>query len=171
MGIVLNQTGLESVGIPCLLQEYANHNGILFKVYVLGQDIFVFSRPSLPNLPTEPSDLETLKSFVEFDSQRPYPDLAHFGLTQSSASPHAVTKLTALEVTPVVDALKSAFGLQLFGFDILISEDSKLLVVDVNYFPSFKEVSNFPSLLAKFLVQRAVQTRKAANPSMQQKNC
>jgi inositol-1,3,4-trisphosphate 5/6-kinase/inositol-tetrakisphosphate 1-kinase len=170
MGIVFNQTGLESVGIPCLLQEYENHNGVLFKVYVLGQDIFVFSRPSLPNLPTEPSDLETLKSFVEFDSQRPYPDLAHFGLTQSSASPHAVTALTALEVTPVVDALKSAFGLQLFGFDILVSEDSKLLVVDVNYFPSFKEVSNFPSLLAKFLVQRAVQTRKAANPSMQQKN-
>ena len=76
-------------------------------------------------------------------------------LTKRTKSLH----LSAGEVAPIVDALKHAFGLELFGFDILVS-DNRLLVVDVNYFPSFKEVSNFPSLLAKFLVQRAVLQRK-----------
>ena len=35
----------------------------------------------------------------------------------------------------------------------------KLLVVDVNYFPSYKEMSNFPSLLAQYLTEKAVQGR------------
>mmetsp|Transcript_2030 Transcript_2030/g.3197 ORF Transcript_2030/g.3197 Transcript_2030/m.3197 type:complete len:604 (-) Transcript_2030:126-1937(-) len=189
MGIVLTPQGLARVNTPCLLQEYANHDGTLYKVYVLGDDTFVFCRPSLPNLPVyhdDDDDDDQLEqepySYVEFDSQRPYPKLAEFGLEDNStttppncdtSSSQPSTMMTVTEVTPIVQALKRAFGLELFGFDILVSsattttatddeeeQQRKLLVVDVNYFPSFKEVSNFPSLLAKFLVQRAVQTRK-----------
>ena len=58
-----------------------------------------------------------------------------------------------------MDALKDAFGLQLFGFDILIAVDDTMLVVDVNYFPSYKEVPNFPALLAKYLTDRAMERR------------
>jgi inositol-1,3,4-trisphosphate 5/6-kinase/inositol-tetrakisphosphate 1-kinase len=85
--------------------------------------------------------------------------------------------VTDEEVQPPVDTLKEAFGLELFGFDILITspqpnkvgEDSddrmeypmkQMLVVDVNYFPSYKEVSNFPSLLAQHLTQRAIDSRR-----------
>ena len=71
----------------------------------------------------------------------------------------------------------------MFGFDILIAsnsdapptvegdgdqDDSKkrqMLVVDVNYFPSYKEVSNFPSLLAQYLTQRAVDSRRRQPPN------
>lgn len=162
MGIVLNPKGLPHVNTPCLLQEYANHDGTLYKVYVLGDDIHVFCRPSLPNLPSNDRLDELEQAYVEFDSQRPYPKLADFGLDSPVDTPSGMSPslMTATEVAPIVQALKRAFGLELFGFDILVSSSSELLVVDVNYFPSFKEVSNFPSLLAKFLVQRAVQTRK-----------
>jgi Inositol 1,3,4-trisphosphate 5/6-kinase ATP-grasp domain len=90
------------------------------------------------------------------------------------ASPASIP-VTALEVQPVVDALKRAFGLELFGFDILITSASpppqstssqvgglerrRMLVVDVNYFPSYKEVDNFPALLAKYLTDRALSRR------------
>jgi len=160
MGIVLNQRGLSKVQMPCILQEYANHNGTLYKVYVLGDDTHVFSRPSLPNLPSTVNELCSLIPYVEFDSQRPYPGLSDFGLKMPlMLKQYEVHQLTKLEIAPVVVAMKRAFGLELFGFDIIVSKN-KLLVVDVNYFPSFKEVSNFPSLLAKFLVQLAVQRRK-----------
>lgn len=68
-------------------------------------------------------------------------------------------QVTAEEIRPVVDVLKRAFGLELFGFDILVTFQGELLVVDVNYFPSYKEVSNFPSLLANYLTQRAIDGR------------
>jgi inositol-1,3,4-trisphosphate 5/6-kinase/inositol-tetrakisphosphate 1-kinase len=32
-------------------------------------------------------------------------------------------------------------------------------VVDVNYFPGYKEVPRFPALLAQYLTQKAVESR------------
>ena len=89
---------------------------------------------------------------------------------------HTKVAVTADEVQPIVDKLKKAFGLELFGFDILIASNNtpapavgnacdnhsrkRMYVVDVNYFPSYKEVSDFPSLLAQYLTQRAVDSRR-----------
>ena len=226
-----------------VLQEYVNHDAVLYKVYVLGDIVKVYQRPSLPNLPKvniQPQKRENVKSkatppddvscssrtrgtFVEFDSQRPYPRLQDFGIRDTgnkvthSAQPLPTTNsiataakkqisssttatndavVTDMEVRPIVYALKRAFGLELFGFDILVTHDNidstmmngasdeeeicrekrdtgsdlrrqphqgqRMLVVDVNYFPSYKEVPNFPSLLAHYLTQRVLQSREEA---------
>jgi Inositol 1,3,4-trisphosphate 5/6-kinase ATP-grasp domain len=79
----------------------------------------------------------------------------------SPPRPARSVNVTVEEVRPIVDVLKRAFGLELFGFDILMgSEDREWLVVDVNYFPSYKEVPNFPSLLAQYLTQRVLEQRR-----------
>ena len=76
--------------------------------------------------------------------------------------------VTKEEIEPVTNILRAAFGLDLFGFDVLVKHDqsdnlnvSEILVVDVNYFPGYKEVPNFPTLLAQYLTQKAVETRMA----------
>ena len=185
MAVVLKQEGLQQVTTPCLGQAYVNHNAWLYKVYVLGEFCSVHKRRSLPNLPTT-ATATTTKSFVAFDSQRPYPRLRDFGYNVDSATNTTATTVpggntflsdgnnnnnssthhsnhttvTAEEVQPVVQALKQAFGIELFGFDILVSaDDDALLVVDVNYFPSYKEVPNFAALLAKFLTDKALEGR------------
>jgi inositol-1,3,4-trisphosphate 5/6-kinase/inositol-tetrakisphosphate 1-kinase len=209
MAVVMDYHGLQTVledKVPCLCQEYTNHDASLFKVYVLGEHVSVHKRRSLPNIPR---NQKSTRSFVEFDSQRPYPRLSDFGFSSDSqifveeeiarkrrrshnktsfspnATPSTVTSYCAIttdEVMPIVAALKEAFGLELFGFDILVacddedetrnhdnqgtSRDSidahkRMLVVDVNYFPSYKEVPNFPWLLAKYLTDRALENRRA----------
>merc|ERR1712157_50243 len=132
---------------PVLLQQYTNHDSILHKVYVLGEKIWVFPRPSLPNIP---NSIHANHSYVEFDSQeQPYPDFANY--FPSVCSKKTPTDITANEIMPVVTSLRQAFGLDLFGFDVLVSsETNELVVVDVNYFPSYKEVHNFPKHLARF---------------------
>jgi inositol-1,3,4-trisphosphate 5/6-kinase / inositol-tetrakisphosphate 1-kinase len=51
--------------------------------------------------------------------------------------------------------------LSLFGFDAIVPADgedsSVILVIDVNYFPSYKEVPDFPSRLKKYLWRLAFQ--------------
>ena len=185
-----------------LIQQYENHNATLYKVYVMGEYVHVYHRPSLPDLPIFDSNITSSIDLLEFDSQRPYPRLQDFGFASSSsssqeqrASPSSPTgaegaltttsstkiDVTPDEVRPVVEALKQAFGLELFGFDILISSSTpdhyetideekdqdkrakskqQWLVVDVNYFPSYKEVPNFPSLLAQYLTNRVLQQRR-----------
>lgn len=222
MTVLLNESSLEHIDTSsCLLQEYANHNAVLYKVYVLGKNVHVYQRPSLPNLPPLGDDDASKErvnlngqqyspSYVDFDSQRPYPRLSAFGVTEgkysskqvppapflsslnkswplSSPATSSRVAVTAEEVQPIVDTLKKAFGLELFGFDILITSSAdddtiaaddeqetddqpmddkqelrkrQMLVVDVNYFPSYKELSNFPALLAQYLTQRAVDSRR-----------
>jgi len=259
MGIVLARDGLQRLKTPCLLQEFANHGQKLFKVYVLGDSVWVYSRESLPNLPgrevfeqsreglcnssTSTATQSPLlqkrprtesyveferpagsRCYVEFNSQRPYPKLSDFGIGQegesscrdytqhllpqrkrerldSSAMLESMTSednngspprldercdsdlakfVTKEEIEPVTKALRDAFGLELFGFDVLVKHNSiksrsnndttpdsidgkEILVVDVNYFPGYKEVPNFPSLLAQYLTQKAVESRVRNN--------
>jgi len=266
MGIVLARDGLQRLKTPCLLQEFANHGEKLFKVYVLGESVWVFSRESLPNLPMgekcdvssmedvqsgeeeggsggqrRPASSQTRESYVEFErpagsncyvefnSQRPYPKLSDFGIlsnttnddkslvseqdrskrhgtlirkrqrrdatsleschddddgpiaqqldagssTIQSDSDDLARFVTNEELEPVTNAIRDAFGLKLFGFDVIVKHDlnnpvfgggggnegREILVVDVNYFPGYKEVPNFPSLLAQYLTQKAVESR------------
>ena len=184
MGILLGRHGLDKVlnSGPSLLQEYSNHDGLLFKVYVLGDKVWVFQRPSLPNLPMGEIQEGEGRGFVEFDSQRPYPSLDDFGISadaegtcssKAAAPDHTCSSsdssskmdhgVTVAEIRPIADTIRKAFGLELFGFDILVARTEgnrkEMLVVDVNYFPSYKEVTNFSKMLAQYLAQCGIEGR------------
>lgn len=184
--MVGNEEGLGLVSGPVVLQEYCNHDAVLFKVYVLGQSIKVFTRPSLPNLGPNARN-------IAFDSQRPYPSGRDFGneeedeeeeacknacglkagLVQngraegaSSDGPNAAKcTLHGKAVVPAVSEerirlaamqLSEAFRLEIFGFDVIVDKATgDLVVVDVNYFPSFKEMTDFPARLRGFLRRKA----------------
>ena len=164
MLIALHESALSKLPPKSIVQEFVNHDATLYKVYVLGDLVNVYKRHSLPNLPSDLS--EVTKDMVEFDSQRPYPKLKDFGIDIAETSDCNLCRntdfaVTEEEITPVVEVLKEAFGLELFGFDILMGSDrGECFVVDVNYFPSYKEVSNFPSLLARYLTQRVLDQRR-----------
>jgi inositol-1,3,4-trisphosphate 5/6-kinase/inositol-tetrakisphosphate 1-kinase len=167
MLVALQESAFVELPPKSIVQEFVNHDATLYKVYVLGDFVSVYERHSLPNLPDDLSTAST--DLVKFDSQRPYPKLQDFGLDKedsnkaTSDADDAVvrTPVAVDEVKPIVGALKDAFGLELFGFDILRrSQDTEWLVVDVNYFPSYKEVPNFPSLLARYLSRRVLEKRR-----------
>lgn len=179
MTIVIQDTDSAMMKIPqkSLVQQYVNHDSTLYKVYVMGKHFHVYKRASLPNLPSKIAEVST-KDLLEFDSQHPYPRLKDFGVKdcevdndesdnnneqQHQQQLQQPPLVSPEEVRPIVDALKQAFGLELFGFDILISaerQQQEWLVVDVNYFPSYKEVPNFPTQLAHYLTQRVLQQRR-----------
>jgi inositol-1,3,4-trisphosphate 5/6-kinase/inositol-tetrakisphosphate 1-kinase len=63
MAVLMDASALPSIveKTPCLCQEYANHDSLLYKVYVLGDHVSVHKRRSLPNLPV---DVKSSKSSV-----------------------------------------------------------------------------------------------------------
>ena len=213
MGILLGPKGISKIQhTPCLIQEYANHDEKLYKVYVLGNKVWVFPRPSLPNLPMG-DELKKMidegqldEQYIDFDSQRPYPKLSDFGIKDKVEDDHRSNKkngpqqqqqqqqqqqepqdlqpidktistssVTSEEIRPIADCIRNAFGLELFGFDIIVTttsllsnntniathqkEKKAMYVVDVNYFPSYKEVTNFSQLLAQYLAQCGIEGR------------
>ncbi|EPY81544.1 inositol 1,3,4-triphosphate 5/6 kinase [Camelus ferus] len=49
MAIVFNQEGLNAIQPPCVIQNFINHNAVLYKVFVVGESYTVVQRPSLKN--------------------------------------------------------------------------------------------------------------------------
>lgn len=207
---------------PCVLQQYYDHGGSFFKVYVIDEDVMTFRRSSLPDLAEIRRTFGGLRSVV-FDSRFSYPTPLDFTPVTTStlcalnidsipSTPPvpstAVTTVVAdrsvelwkvhgrgdsdsfngvsriegfnggnssthsnrsrlledscsmmLEDRMISQALRQSaqlirdeFGLTLFGFDVLVlATNARPIVVDVNYFPSYKEVDDFPARLRAYL--------------------
>lgn len=190
MTVAVDENGLALASMPCVVQEYTNHGGLLHKVYMLGDDVMVYHRKSLPDLPRD-----AVQSLC-FDSQQTYPTLEDFmttrradstdktskddkrtrsaehalpdGIDQQAESGEAEGSPTKATVTPrdsrtlpmevymtAAAIMRQAFGLSLLGFDIIVCQDTgDIVVIDVNYFPSYKEVEDFPSRLKRFILQK-----------------
>ena len=56
----------------------------------------------------------------------------------------------------IAERIREEFGVSLFGFDVVVgSGDGEVRVVDVNYFPSYKEMlGEVPGLLREFLEEK-----------------
>lgn len=140
---------------------------------MLGDYINVAERCSLPNLKAGAAQ-------VHFNTQKQYPTAEDFhhpsaapatgpvAPVSSSASAASSEFNQAGAVAPVQsqseifaavraigERIREALGLTLFGFDVIVSDATQeLFVIDVNYFPSYKELDDFSSALRKHIKQR-----------------
>jgi hypothetical protein len=127
---------------------FVPHFGIVFKVYSLG-DHTVFRCAGSLVLHGEEAQA--------FDSQKPLPTT----LQNQEFSADAAQGLqpNAEELEQISRALQSASGVHLIGFDLLRREtDKKLVLVDFNYFPCFRNIDDIPGKLAAFIRKRAGRT-------------
>jgi inositol-1,3,4-trisphosphate 5/6-kinase / inositol-tetrakisphosphate 1-kinase len=114
-----------------ILQSYIHHN-MVHKVYVLNDEIFLEDRITVQS--------STSTNIFLFDSQK---------LKQQNKETEIVEMKRIEEITKI---LKKEFHLSLFGFDILIEKETNdYYIVDINYFPGYKNVENFDEKLLKYL--------------------
>ena len=126
---------MEELQDELIMQQFIPHDGKLFKVFGVGDDLFVFIRPSIS---------ETSPPEGVFDSQKYFKNLE---AVQAKADAVDVELLTVIGRN-----IGQETQLKLFGFDAVKDEHGCFVVVDVNYFPSFAEVVDFPRLLESLLL-------------------
>ncbi|CAN0920831.1 Inositol 1,3,4-trisphosphate 5/6-kinase 4 [Linum grandiflorum] len=129
-----------SVPLPAVAQEYVNHSSTLLKVYVIGKKVFYAVKRSVPN-----ADILTKMAEKNgngpllFDSLKSLPISPDNGDSCRSNLDHFDIEL----VTEAAHWLTRKLDLTVFGFDVVVEEVSnEHVIVDVNYFPSFKEVGD-----------------------------
>ncbi|CAO3587067.1 unnamed protein product [Absidia cylindrospora] len=148
---------------PIIVQHFIQHDGVIIKVYVARGQIHVSTRPSFINV-TEDT------AIIEFDSQllpKQFDDsTASQELGSSTQSlPQAVLSSDATHIQAqkealidydrlqqIADTLHGQLGLTFYGFDVLLeSVTNNYYVVDVNYFPGFKNFPQFQSVFVNIL--------------------
>lgn len=143
-----------------LFQQYYDHNEQLFKVYFIDNEVMIFLRDSLPNLDANLVSNQNTKS-VLFDSSVRYPRLSDFitndtneqnDLKKNDNCVRDIIERHRNEFTEAANLIAERFQLRLFGFDAISPTNSeKIYIIDVNYFPSYKEVKDFPWRLRNML--------------------
>lgn len=152
MALLYNRRGLLKQKPPVVLQEFVNHGGVIFKIYVVGDLVRCVKRKSLPDICEE--KLELLDGSVSFSQisnlsapedleEKIYYENAH--LEEAEMPPMSF-------ITEIGRGLRKAMGLHLFNFDMI--RDSKMgnryLVIDINYFPGYAKMPGYETVLADF---------------------
>eukprot|EP01059_Diplonema_ambulator_P035577 TRINITY_DN841_c0_g5_i1.p1 TRINITY_DN841_c0_g5~~TRINITY_DN841_c0_g5_i1.p1 ORF type:complete len:726 (+),score=249.28 TRINITY_DN841_c0_g5_i1:38-2179(+) len=167
MGVVFNKDGLDrfmekSQSEQFTLEQYIPHSGIVFKIYVIGKHTYVAGRPSLPDLCACPRSLQAISKEIQGEfTTYPTSDACNGYLTFYSnlitnregkvsclsLYDHTMSELSDLEYLTVKlmqEAIQSEWGIDLFGFDVLVDKNTKKhYVVDVNVLPGYKGVDKF----------------------------
>lgn len=133
MLIVFNEKNLKDCKPPSVAQSFINHNGVLYKIFIVGDEIHVCERPSLKNFQANDE-----QDTIFFDSTLISKVGGRNSLTVLDAEDQEKEKVVPdLEVLKqVAQDLRTAFDLDLFGVDIVIENTTgKYAVIDVNSFP------------------------------------
>ncbi|KAM5557969.1 inositol-tetrakisphosphate 1-kinase 1 [Rosa sericea] len=153
MSMVFSGEGLKKVETPILLQEFVNHGGTIFKVYVIGDYTECVKRRSLPDISDE--QRTKLAGVVVPFSQISNEEVNIEGVEMPP--PGFVEELAK----GICDGLKLNF----FNFDVIRDSNDKhsYYVIDINYFPGYAKLHNFEHLLTDFFL--AVLSNKSKSQS------
>ncbi|KAI3900002.1 hypothetical protein MKW98_000902 [Papaver atlanticum] len=154
MALVYNRDGLDKLKPPIVLQEFVNHGGVIFKVYVVGDYVKCVKRKSLPDISEEQlvgNSEEGTMSFSQISNMT----------TQNRADGKNYYEIMHIEdvvmppdslITDIARGLRQAMRLHLFNFDVI--RDSKIgdhyLVIDINYFPGYAKMPCYEPVLTDF---------------------
>ncbi|CAN6238097.1 unnamed protein product [Urochloa humidicola] len=131
---------------PVVLQEFVNHGGVLFKVYVVGDHATCVARSSQPDV-TE----ERLRDPAG-DAAAPFANI-------SLLPPPAAAEMPPQEfVSRVAGELRRALGLHLINFDLIRGRDAegnaKYFILDINYCPGYSKMPGFEPVLLEFFLEK-----------------
>ncbi|KAL3514331.1 hypothetical protein ACH5RR_027048 [Cinchona calisaya] len=148
LSLAYDQYSLKKLEPPLVLQEFINHGGVLFKVYIVGEAIKVVRRFSLPDV----SKRELSKNAGVFR----FPRVSCAAATADEAD--LDPSIAELPPRPLLERLarelRRRLGLRLFNLDIIREHGSrdKYYVIDINYFPGYGKMPEYEHIFTDFIL-------------------
>ncbi|CAN6311762.1 unnamed protein product [Urochloa humidicola] len=150
MSLVYHREGLAKLRPPLVLQEFVNHGGVIFKVYVVGGHVTCVKRRSLPDV--SPGDDASAQGSVSFSQVSNLPNERTAEEYYGEKSLEDAVMPPAAFVNQIAAGLRRALGLQLFNFDMIrdVRAGDRYLVIDINYFPGYAKMPGYETVLTDF---------------------
>ncbi|CAO2813578.1 unnamed protein product [Amaranthus hypochondriacus] len=145
--LAYDNVSLSKLEPPLVLQEFVNHGGVMFKVYVVGDAIKVRRRFSLPDVcKRELSKYAGVFQFPRVSCAAACADEAELDPGVAELPPRPLLER-------LVEELRRRMGLQLFNIDIIREHGTRDLfyVIDINYFPGYGKMPGYEHIFTDFL--------------------
>ncbi|XP_066934729.1 inositol-tetrakisphosphate 1-kinase-like [Clytia hemisphaerica] len=143
--IIFSMEQLRDITYPCLLQEFCNHSGVLYKMFVIGDQISVFERPSVKNIEC----VNNKQNSLTFDTRQISKIGNNFNPELHERDPRTRTwhsyeedplLLDNVVLRAIHNKISNYADLKLYGVDILKDLQGDYAVVDLNHFPGYTGV-------------------------------
>ncbi|CAN1185224.1 Inositol-tetrakisphosphate 1-kinase 3 [Linum perenne] len=148
LSLAYDQYSLRKLEPPLVLQEFINHGGVLFKVYIVGEAIKVVRRFSLPDVcERELANSAGVCRFPRVSCAAASADEADLDPVIAELPPRPLLEKLGKE-------LRRRLGLRLFNLDIIREHGSRdqFYVIDINYFPGYGKVPEYEHIFTDFLL-------------------
>lgn len=148
LSLAYDQYSLQKLEPPIVLQEFVNHGGVLFKVYIVGEAIKVVRRFSLPDVTKrELSKTAGVFRFPRVSCAAASADDADLDPSIGELPPRPLLERLAKE-------LRRRLGLRLFNLDIIREHGTRdrFYVIDINYFPGYGKMPEYEHIFTDFLL-------------------
>ncbi|KAL4595724.1 hypothetical protein ACB092_12G111700 [Castanea dentata] len=166
MFFVFNENGLKKLKLkkPIMMQEFVNHSGVIFKVYVVGDHVKCVKRSSLSDIYKE-----TLNSVAEDEGFLLFSKISNLVEKNDEAEGGSSNEVEGycygaekLVEEAKMPPLEFAMGLKLFNFDLIRNsrDGNKYFVIDINYFPGYVNMLEYESIFVDFFYDVVQEKRK-----------
>ncbi|KAG9440003.1 hypothetical protein H6P81_020168 [Aristolochia fimbriata] len=148
LSLAFDQLSLSKLEPPLVLQEFVNHGGVLFKVYIVGEAIKVVRRFSLPDVnKCQVLDNAGVFRFPRVSCASASADDADLDPCVAELPPRPLLERLARE-------LRRRLGLRLFNMDIIreLGTRDRFYVIDINYFPGYGKMPEYEHIFTDFLL-------------------
>ncbi|GLT65217.1 hypothetical protein SLA2020_376610 [Shorea laevis] len=148
LSLAYDQYSLRKLEPPLVLQEFVNHGGVLFKVYIVGETIKVVRRFSLPDV----TKRELSKNAGVF--QFPRVSCAAASADDADLDPSVGELPQRPLLERLAKELRRRLGLRLFNLDIIREHGARdhFYVIDINYFPGYGKMPEYEHIFTNFLL-------------------
>ena len=162
MSMIFSLDDVHAIRTPSLVQEFFNHNGVMYKVFVIGDRYHIIQRPSIKDYATDSNQKpiyldsrDVSKMGRGFHPHIHHSDPSKQTWRNSFDDPDLLKKSV---VSELCKRLKHSSGLQLYGVDILVlKETGNYAIVDINQFPGYKGIPDkiFAEDIVKMILQNS----------------
>lgn len=145
MAIIFNEENLKDCKTPCVAQTFINHNAILYKIFIVGDQYFFVERPSLKNF------YASNRNTIFFDSSDVSKADSQSNLSILDPEDKLFNKYTPDPkiLNKIASTVRKSFGMELLGVDVVIENyTGKYAIIDINAFPGY---DGFPNLFDALL--------------------
>ena len=172
MALVFNHEAMNDLKPPIVLQEFVNHGGVIFKVYVVGEYVKCVKRKSLPDVSEDNSgisdkDLLSFSQVSNLASNERIDDKYYkkMNLDDTEMPPQSF-------MTDIARGLRHALKLNLFNFDVIRDAryGNRYLVIDINYFPGYAKMPGYETALTDFFCDIMNKQQKVVTDSPDEKD-
>lgn len=148
LSLAYDQYSLKKLEPPLVLQEFVNHGGVLFKVYIVGEAIKVVRRFSLPDVTKQ--DLSRSAGVFRF----PRVSCAAASADDADLDPCVAELPPRPLLERLAKELRRQLGLRLFNLDIIREHGTRdqFYVIDINYFPGYGKMPEYEHIFTDFLL-------------------